>query len=95
MIGFLRVIRALLGVLSLLMFIASYGFINNLGGALAVLNKFHLFVETGLIYTFISYILIGIISIFGFIGLTSLIKKLYFKKHGKIHSSLSKNKWSI
>lgn len=95
MIGFLRFMRGFFGLLAFLMCFACYGFINDLGGLLTVLNKFEAFIKTGLIYTFIAYVLVGVISAFLFVGITKLIHKLYFKKYGTKHPVLSKSKWAL
>lgn len=95
MIGFLRFMRGFFGLLTILMCFACYGFIKDLGGVLDVLNKFSAFIETGLAYTFIIYILIAISSAFLFVGLAKVIHKLHFKKYGTEHPVLSKNKWAL
>lgn len=91
----LRIIRAFLGLIALLMPFTCYGFINSLGGFSNVINKFDAFIDSGLAMTFFSYVCIGIFCFVIFLLLGRLINKLYLKQNGVVHPTLSKKFWAL
>lgn len=94
MFGMLRFIRGFFGLLAILMTGTIFNFIHDLGGIALVLDRWDKFVETGLFYTWVSYMFIALISAGIFYILHKIINRIYHSKHGVPHPSL-KNLWNL